>query len=162
MGSKTSFLTDILETQANDQFPWLDKKLRKLPDEQLKVVSASWPPEIWEKYLSWFETPMAETLISSSIYNRECEKQIKSVFSGAQPNAETYLRQKIQRYLDSLNPKQKQIIKMSYWHGRSERQIAEKLKISRTRVRQIKAQAISKISNQLNHSSISNYILAEI
>lgn len=151
----------IMPAQAHEQqsiiiqaeSPWLQQNGKPTPDEYLKTLTPDWSSEVWESYLSWFETQTgarAESLVDSKKYDRICESEEESIFSAfAQTSADDELKAIISRFLLRLTPQQRRVIEMIFWDGRSERYIAELLSINQKSVHRLKLRALSKIKDLL-------------
>lgn len=153
--------SEIMPAQAHEQqpiiiqaeSPWLQQNGKPTPDEHLKTLTPKWSAELWERYLSWFESQTgarAESILDSRKYDRICESEEESIFSTyAQFCADDELKEKISKFLLRLTPQQQRVIEMIFWDGRSERYVAEHLSINQKSVHRLKLRALSKIKDLL-------------
>lgn len=155
MGSLQSTVqTDIPSITVHPEQPWLCENGKRLSDEQIKTVSKSWDAITWEHYLCWFESPMAETLIPERSYDRKAEAMIETIFVRTQSHADDSLRNRVGKVLDGLTVKQRRIVEMTFWQGKSERQIADELNLSRSTIKVTKRRALSKLATLLRAAVI--------
>jgi RNA polymerase sigma factor (sigma-70 family) len=129
--------------------PWLDSRGFPLYDEELKAISKSWDADTWERYLIWYEMPLKESQVHPREYIDIAERQSESIFAQAQGTSESLTQNLICLAIDDLPPRQREVINLAYWNGRSERAIAFELRISRTAVKKLKAKGLKRISVSL-------------
>jgi RNA polymerase sigma factor (sigma-70 family) len=145
--------------------PWLQQNGKHTPDEFLKTLTPTWSPELWEKYLIWFENhsgTRAESLVGTKKYDRACESEEESLFSAfAQSNADDELKNIIGRFLLRLTPQQRRVIEMIFWEGRSERYVAQALGINQQPVNRLKKRALSKIKDLISEGVSSRIMSGE-
>lgn len=142
--------------------PWLLTNGDKTQDHHLMTLTPSWSAEIWERYLTWFETPRSESLISSRRYDQICEESAESIFEFAQSNAEDELKNRVAQYLAELTGQQRQVIELIFWEGRSERFVAHQLGIKQQAVNRLKRRALKKISHLAKGGVSSRIMRGEI
>ena len=123
---------------------WLDQNNKPLSDELLKKISKSWNAETWEKYLNWCESPLKEAQISTKGYDFMAENLEESVFISA-PIIDYEAKSIVQNLLKHLTIRQRQILELIYYKNYSEREIANKLNISRSVVKSTKKKALTKL-----------------
>jgi RNA polymerase sigma factor (sigma-70 family) len=129
--------------------PWLTERGLPISDDELKVVSKTWPTEMWQKYLSWFETPRAESLLPPRQFDSQMERMDNSIFANSEGAADRSLYMQVAEVLAQLTPRQHRAIELTYWRGLSERQVAVELRITRDTVRDLKRRALKKIAAHL-------------
>lgn len=142
--------------------PWLTANGLPTPDEHLKRLAPSWSPETWERYLSWYETPRAESLVTSRKYDQICEEAAESVFANIQSSADDDLKIQVSGYLAGLTGQQRRVIELTFWEGRSERFVARELGISQVSVHGLKKRALNKISGLIKGAITSRTMRGEI
>lgn len=147
---------------ADDLRSWLDSRGLPLTDDELRSVSRSWCAETWERYLAWYETPRAESLVTSRKYEKVCEESTESIFVNAQSNADDDLKGRISTYLEGLTEQQRRVIELTFWAGRSERYVARELGISQVSVHGLKKRALTKISGLLKGAISSRIMRREV
>jgi len=138
------------QTTTNEtECPWLDDRGFLFSDTELKFISPAWNADTWEKYLKWYESPLAESQIRPRQYQEIAERQSESIFGQAQEVADSPMQQLIRMTIEALPPRQRQIIELTYWEGLSERTIAFDLRITRNAVRKLKSKGLKRISASL-------------
>ncbi|HLE11350.1 MAG: hypothetical protein A2504_16860 [Bdellovibrionales bacterium RIFOXYD12_FULL_39_22] len=126
--------------------PWLDQKGKPIGNDKLKIISKDWDQSMWEKYLSWYETPSKEILIHHRTYDALAEQMEESVFALSASGADDELKVFVRKLVSKLTPKQQRVIHMIYWDGKSEREIATELNLSRIAISKLKKRAFRKIT----------------
>lgn len=142
--------------------PWLLADGKITPDEHLKTLTPSWSAETWERYLTWFETPRSESLLTPWRYDQICEESTESIFEFAQSNADDDLKNRVESYLRFLTGQQRQVVEMIFWEGRSERYVAQQLGINHKSVHRLKLRALKKITQLLKGGPSSRLMRREI
>lgn len=135
----------VTETVAiHPEMPWLDIQGRTLPDDILKIESKSWSEKTWDTYLKTVETPSSESLTSATSFQAALDSGNcinDFLATAAKPSTRAELRSALQQ----LTPRQSSIIKMTYWSGMSEREIASALGVSRSSVKTTKKRTLQKM-----------------
>jgi RNA polymerase sigma factor (sigma-70 family) len=111
--------------------------------------SASWTPEEWEAYLSSFESPMREGLLSSDHYDRLAGAAETSIFDYAQESSDEKLVSAVQTALVNLSPAQRKVIQLTFFDLKSTRETASVLGVSQSAVCNLKKRAIKNLRNSL-------------
>lgn len=153
---------DQMEYTVQTERPWLLENGDRTPDDHLKTLTPYWSAEIWESYLTWFETPRPESLIAPWRYDQICEESTESIFEFAQSNADDELKNRVAQYLAELTKQQRQVIEMIFWEGRSERFVAQSLGINHKSVHRLKLRALKKITHLLKGGPSSRLMRGEI
>ncbi len=135
--------------QLNRHEPWLDELGYPLCEEEIKEAAKEWPPEIWEAYLEWYESPRSESLVHPKLYDKLTGELEESIFENAQTSCEGPVQEQINLALKNLNPRHQYIIKRVFWEGISERKIAYELRINQASVNRTKKRALRKLSQEL-------------
>ncbi len=135
--------------------PWLDLNGLPLSDEQLQFVSRRWDQKIWEEYLSWFECPLKESQLKSAVYDELAGKMTESIFSLSSSSECNYTTICFDELLALLTPKQKIVIEMIYWQGKSEKEIAKYLGVSRCAIQKFKRRALAKLKRNIECEKLS-------
>lgn len=137
----------------NQDKPWLDEKGHLLSDHELKQISKDWNQEIWEKYLESLDVGLSDRQSHPKDYDEMAEKMEHTCFEFSQTDTDDETKDKIAKVLVSLSPQQQTIIKMIFWEGRSERFIANKLRVSRYTIKTLKKRALRKLAALLKEVS---------
>jgi RNA polymerase sigma factor (sigma-70 family) len=109
----------------------------------LSIESRSiWSPENWEQYLQEMEPPLRESLLPHYVWAKKIGKQYDNLFSDSQDCASEDISELAQLYLSALTERQVDVLRLIYWENKSEREVAHRLKISRSSVRTIHRRAL--------------------
>lgn len=139
--------------------PWLDRRGFPLTKAQLSFISRAWDAETWEQYLQWFETPLKESQVPAWQFDKIAEQQSDSIFASTQEDSDSDTRRFLQRLIDGLPIRQREVIELAYWDGLSEREIGERLLICRGTVRCLKGKAIKRLSAAIRHEGTPTFPL---
>ena len=137
----------------NQDKPWLDQKGHALSDVELKLISKDWTQEIWEKYLDSIDVTLSDRQIGIQKYDVLAESMPHTCFEFSQTDADDETKDKIAKVLLKLSPQQQKIIKMIFWEGRSERFIANELRVSRYTIKTLKKRSLRKLAELLKQVS---------
>lgn len=121
------------------------KELTKKEFRVLRAKSKKWAPREWEDYLQTLEIKRSENLIHPKNYEKLRNKNLFLQESLDKCKERSSLLSQLKRALNKLTFKQKTVIKMIFWEGLSEREIADKLCLSTSSVRDRKVQALQKL-----------------
>lgn len=142
--------------------PWLLANGKATPEKHLRELSSSWDANTWERYLAWYETPRSESLLPPRRYDQVCEVTTETIFARAQSSAGVGLKRRVDKYLASLTGQQREVVQLIFWHGRSERYVAEKLGISQQSVHRLKQRSLKRIKHLLKEGVASRIVSGEI
>jgi RNA polymerase sigma factor (sigma-70 family) len=148
MASKTQSAvidSDQIKIMVQPEQPWLLLNGKHTPENQLKKLTPFWDTATWDRYLIWFETPRAESLLTPGKYIKACEEDEESIFVNAQSDADAKLRAEVNELLESLTQLESKVIRLIFWDGRSERFVANHLKLSRSTIKDAKKRALKRI-----------------
>jgi RNA polymerase sigma factor (sigma-70 family) len=153
MGSQKNTV-QVTEQEITVQLnsPWLQINGKHTPEDHLKILTSSWDTNTWEHYLKWFEDQngqRAESILPLRQYDGACETQRESIFVYGQSSADDELKQTISKYLMKLTERQRRVIELIFWEGRSERFVAKTLSISQPSVQRLRKRALNKIKGLL-------------
>ena len=144
MGSQLATNFDSETVTIHSEKPWLDSHGQPLSDEVLKIETRSWKERTWEAYLKTIETPISESLTSTTSFQAALDSGNRIndfLASAANPSTQDAVKLALQQ----LTPRQTSIIKMTFWSGMSERAIAANLGLSRSSVKTTKKRALGKL-----------------
>ncbi len=134
----------------NQNKPWLDENNEPLSIEALKLASENWSKEIWEEYLVTLEIGVEGIQLSSSReFQDRCEDLTSSIFDLSSDHSPDELVELINNAKDKLSPTQRIVIEKYFNEGRSEREVAKELSISRSTVKLRKKDALKRIKSNL-------------
>ncbi len=126
------------------------EQLTKEKKAQLLKQSKSWTAKQWAEYLDENESKVIKEDLLPENFD-----ELISEDSGIWKEEEKALAEKINlkkicaKAINKLTHKQKIVIKLTFYEGLTQRQIAEKMKISRSSVRNIKHQSLQKLRKLL-------------
>ena len=131
--------------------PWLNRDGSPKSIEEIKRVSESWKPADWENYLASTETYLREEYLKKG---RAVEKVTQEDYTAALVeilHLEEYpaLTKEVQRILDSLIPRHREIIYLRYWENKTLFEIAEIVGISRQGVEKALKMSHKRIEGRL-------------
>ena len=131
--------------------PWLNRDGSPKSIEEIKRVSESWKPADWENYLASTETYLREEYLKKG---RAVEKVTQEDYTAVLVeilHLEEYpaLTKEVQRILDSLIPRHREIVHQRYWENRTIPEIAEIVGISRQGVEKALKMSHKRIEERL-------------
>lgn len=131
--------------KAQRSKPWLNSTGIEIPTSELREISRSWSPEEWEEYLKWYETPQHEKLISSELYDDLGETDSSGPFAKFNQNGDEESRAVCEGLLRSLPAREAQVLRLSFYDGRTVREISAIQGIPKSSVHDIKNRALSRL-----------------
>lgn len=136
-------------TSVYSEKPWLNEKGHALSEHDLKEASKGWDQETWEKYLNSLDGTLSEQQLKPYEYDYLAESAELTCWDLSQSSAEEEGKGFVANLLKLLTPQQQRIIQMNFWEGRSERYIAEELRVSRNTVKTLKKRVLRKLARHL-------------
>jgi RNA polymerase sigma factor (sigma-70 family) len=117
--------------------PWLNSDGTRKTDDELRALSKTWGPSIWEKYLESIEVAPTELLAhyGHSIEETAVEDGVRILFSLSSESMFPHLRAAVNVALSRLTPRQYEMLKLHFYERKSQPEIANILGISRSTVR---------------------------
>ncbi|MGE4133289.1 MAG: sigma factor-like helix-turn-helix DNA-binding protein [Bdellovibrionales bacterium] len=128
------------------QKPWIGEKGQVLDKAALRQISKSWGPTNWEFYLSSLDGHQKECQASTNLIEESALAE--NIYPMFVPGCSPELSESMNRLLKSLTEKQKFVIEKIFFEGRSERQVARMMMISRTGVVDLKKRALRNLKNK--------------
>ncbi len=136
--------------------PWLNSDGKTKSDEELKQISKNWTPSEWEEYLTSLEKRRREPLLHiPSDINEAIEDYVIFMFS--EQSRFPHLLEAFDLAMETLTPREHQILRKKYWEGMSEYLIAHELKLSRSSVQTLKSRGLNKIKKILQSGYITRH-----
>jgi RNA polymerase sigma factor (sigma-70 family) len=160
--SRTQLQEEQPTLHVQPEQPWLLTNGNATPEKYLRELTPNWDTETWERYLAWYEAPRSESLLPPRRYDQICEEATESIFVRAQSHADGDLRSRIGKYLATLTGQQRQVTELIFWHGRSERYVADKLGISQQSVHRLKQRSLKRIKHLLKEGVASRIMRGEV
>ena len=127
------------------QQPWLTPTGVEIPTLELRSISRTWSPAMWEAYLAWYETAQSEALFDLGIDQSISNDLTKSIFEKFNQEASQENRDLCEQTLASLPTPEAEVLRLYFLEGRTEVEIGFKLKRSQTGVSLIKNRALSRL-----------------
>lgn len=112
-------------------------------DKVLREKSKSWSAEDWESYLRTIEVGLKESLSSMGEVTRM--GLTSNVFEYAETDCSDDVSELVENLLSLLSERQAFVLRRVFWDGKSERQIAKMMKISRQAVYDLKKRALKNL-----------------
>lgn len=129
----------------------MDSQIKKPQIDNEKSESVAY----WESELLPLEVPRQEVLISPYSYDALAELQTESIFGCAQEPCSDGDSSRIWKAMQSLTPREREIIHLIFWRQMSERDVGAELGISRSSVKVLKSRAFRKLAKSLvTHSPL--------
>ncbi|MDB5036781.1 MAG: hypothetical protein JWQ35_309 [Bacteriovoracaceae bacterium] len=126
--------------------PWLNSDGTRKADDEIRKISKDWDPATWEAYLQTHERRLKEVLLhgSNDIENFSVNA-VAVLFDMAESESNPHLKRAVQIALNKLSNRENQILRLVFWDGKTTRDIAEELNISRFNVRRALERGLIKI-----------------
>ena len=128
--------------------PWLKSNGTPLTDTDLKAACRSWDFDTWAEYLHWYEKPCKEVLIRADTYSQICEKRTQTLHDEVGPTFDQGLSNFCKRLLKTLPSLEAKVLRLYFFEGLTELEIAGRLKKTQNGVNYAKKRAISRLSAQ--------------
>ena len=138
------------------QKPWIDQYGRVLPDEELRKISQTWKPQVWEDYLKTYESDQKEILAENLdlIAAPQYEEYIDVYKSLLAQDEYPQLKKVVNAALCALTKRERQTIRALYWEGLTQSQIASQLGVNRKTIVSYRDRALQKLADFLLHGAI--------
>lgn len=149
---KKNALTKI-DNEQGAGVPWLDSFGSEFPLEKLRLLSKTWDQKTWTSYVIYLEAAAKEKLVSHRRFERQINQNQASVFSHS-GSGSTFETSKLSSVLCKLTARQRQVIELVFWKGKSHREVARILGVHQSTVAEIKAGAIKKMRSLLEENPV--------
>lgn len=146
--------------EQNKSSPWLNAQGEELGQEELRLISTDWSIAQWESYAKFLAekeaSPIKEIPVRTKVLNKlydsyllqeENEKKIFD-YLGEQDDL-PHLKEALDVALNSLDTKEREIIKLAFWENKTQREMANKYQISRTRYRYLLNRGLRRLKTRL-------------
>ena len=132
--------------------PWLDQNGKALSDAVLKEVSRTWSAETWEEYLLSLEGRVRteDELSIPDLAAVDCA--VTCSLADLQPNTDHFpdeFLECVKQAVENLPARERGIIEEEIYFGKSQRETAEKLGISRSVTRKQRKRAQGRLAARL-------------
>jgi RNA polymerase sigma factor (sigma-70 family) len=131
--------------------PWTDERGRLLSDDDLRFQSKGWNTEIWEAYLKTIEVKNSGMKYKPEIYDAFCSELMASIFSVVTNEKNSILKNKIEDAIADLPEKQRDVLHLIFWEGKSQRKIAKSWGVQQSSVFDLKERALSNLRISLEN-----------
>lgn len=139
---------DTPDDQNKSRKPWNDNEGRRLPLDELRVVSRTWTKATWNAYLRAIESPLIEELPDNfEAVLRDYEKRQAETYEPECEEKELGF-QKLDAAIDELPPMEKAIIQGIFWDHLSLRDLAHAYGVSRTTITKRYEEALARLREQ--------------
>lgn len=137
--------------------PWLNNNGKLKSDSELKQICKDWTPSEWEEYLTSLERRRREPLLHiPSDIDEAIEDYVIFMFSDQ--SRFPHLLEAFDLAMETLTPREHEILRKKYWEGLSEYVIAAELNLSRSSVQTLKSRGLSKIKKILQRGNITRHL----
>lgn len=129
----------------NEIYPWTDEQGKTLELSEIKKRSVSWTADIWNEYLKTLDKGLMERPIP---YLAELDIATgETIFSRSQSSASLEMKEALASAILTLSDQQRIVVELIFFKSRSQREVALKLSISQSRVRDLKRAALKKLKS---------------
>lgn len=125
--------------------PWLDTAGVELPTEKLKEICKGWTRATWDEYLNWYESSRREALVTPHIYKKLGEEISDSIFVQFSQDTSLKNRLRCEHLLSTIPGKEARILILTFFFGRTEREIAALERMSKSGVHDMKNRALTRL-----------------
>lgn len=125
--------------------PWISESGGPLDLSALRETCRTWSAQDWELYLSSLDGHQKESQASTNTI--EELGLAANIYPSFLPGCRPELSKLVGNLLKALTKKQKFVLEKIFFEGRSERQVARMMMISRTGVVDLKKRALRKLKN---------------
>lgn len=125
--------------------PWMTSTDVEIPTDRLKEICKSWDRPMWDAYLNWFESSRKESLIPHDQYEDLSNRETQTIFEKFDQSSNEEVRTTCENLLASLPPREEEVLRMKFFEGRTEREIAALGGISKSSVHDLKNSALSRL-----------------
>lgn len=131
--------------------PWTDESGRLLSDVDLQIKSRSWTPGIWEAYLQTLESKHSGRTYKPELFDGFCDELVDSIFSIVTNESDSVLKNQIESAIAELPERQSRVLKLLFWEGKSQNQIAKDWRIQQSSVFNLKERALRNLRLSLEN-----------
>lgn len=134
--------------------PWLDKNGEPLSLFELREASKRWDTKTWNAYGDWLEYFRREHLASDFddlVKKHDREEALRRYFeaecgdSPSEDQTDDFEPNAIARALSNLSHLEREVLLLRFWEGKTEREIAESLEHSKSKIRRTYELAMKKM-----------------
>ena len=134
---------------SKNQRPWLTSTGIEVPATDLKAISKTWSNETWEAYLKWFTSARVEARVSPEEFDDFADRETETVFETFCASSSSTDRLACEKILSTLPHAEAHVLRLIFFEGKTEREIAIAINRSQPAVHQIKRRAFSRIRRGL-------------
>ena len=134
--------------------PWEIAPGKVASDAEIKKRSKTWSHRTWEAFLAaTVEVAGSESVgeqfdLSDSCSNEQHE-ELQFIMETGESSMRGFIKEWLYEAIENLKARERRIIVCRYWHNMSDREIARKLKISKSTMRRMEEQARQKLGSEL-------------
>ena len=131
---------------ATEQKTWNGNDGEQLSDAELREVSKTWTAGTWEEFLkTTVEHPLRETL-SDSTAIENLEDAYKGIYQEMLQHADyPHLKHLVGTLMKRLTIREREVVYEIFWHGLSQQEVGNKLRIKKSAVRNYRDRALKKM-----------------
>ncbi len=141
-------------SNPNERKPWFNEKGEPLSIAELKEITKSWDEKTWQDYSESLEHYRREHLaddFESLVRDHDREEGLRRYFeaergdSSIQEEMGEYAERAVASALNNLSHLEREVLILTLWEGKTEREIAECLEHSKSKIRRIYERALKKM-----------------
>ena len=129
--------------------PWTDAKGRVLSDDELRTQSKSWSSDTWKEHLTTLESKSSGQFYKPEAYDGFFAELVESIFTVVTNENNSALKKKIQLAVSDLPQRQREVLELIFWEGKSQNQIAKTWGIQQSSVFSLKERALRNLQFSL-------------
>jgi DNA-directed RNA polymerase specialized sigma subunit len=140
-------------TETNGPKPWENEDGETLTDDKLRSVCGTWSPETWEAYLETLESPQRESLFSNFervLHRKDRLRTMEAYYDDS--HCQDRIWPGMYRALDRLTFRQRQLINLVFFEGRTLRDSAKQTHLSYRVARRVLQRALDRLKSSLTRS----------
>jgi RNA polymerase sigma factor (sigma-70 family) len=134
--------------KKNYDRPWLDSTDVEIPTVELKEICKTWDADTWERYLKWYEGAQTDLHLVPQSFENLIETIFESPFQDLQTHSTEENRQLCEQLFASVPAIEASVLKLIFFEGKTNAEVAAILGRSRTGINDIKFRAITKLKRE--------------
>ena len=139
--------------------PWLNLNQKPVCDSTLKRISKDWVADTWEDYLTWFQTPCKEALVSAKGYALKCENMSETIYGEYGHEHDELIEKYVEGLLRSLPKNQASVLRLHFLQGLTELQVSRRVRKTQQCVNVRKGKHFSRWLKKIQKKTLWLYIL---
>lgn len=125
--------------------PWLTSTGVEISTTQLREICKGWDLVTWENYLKWYESGCREKILPPDLYKDLCDRQTETIFRQFDQNTDPKKRAYCESLLRLIPASEANVLRLTFFEGRTVREIAANEKIGKSTVQDKKDRALLRL-----------------